>query len=95
MIRYRLSAMMMAAMMTAANTTGRLLAKAPINFLSDVNMISGMTTNGMPKLRHTWLRTRVAVGSSPIMITIIDGSTVNPHRSQTGMLLFTKPYMMI
>jgi CO/xanthine dehydrogenase Mo-binding subunit len=36
-------------------------------------MISGMTANGKPKLKTTWLMTSVRVGSKPRPITIKDG----------------------
>lgn len=63
-------------------------------FLFCVKIISGTIAKGRPKLKTTWLMTRVRVGSSPMAITAIEGTMVTSRLSHTGTCLWRNPCMI-
>ena len=93
--RKDLSAMMSPATMPASTVVTRRFTNSPITSLRRVKSIRGTRANGMPKLRITWLKTSVRVGSSPMTMTSSAGSMVMLRRIQIGILLRRKPCIII
>ena len=58
-----------------------------------VNITSGISANGIPKERMTWLITSVRDGSSPIAITTNAGIIVTKRRTNSGIRRWMKPCM--
>ncbi len=56
-----------------------------------VKITSGISANGIPKERTTWLNTSVREGSTPMAITISAGSIVTARRTKRGIFQLTKP----
>ena len=72
----------------------RLLTSDPIKSRRRVNMISGITAKGSPKLRTTWLRIKTRVGLKPRKMTSNEGAIVTERRIQPGMLWCKNPCMI-
>ena len=68
-----------------------LLTRFPINFLSRVNMSSGIIANGIPNDRNTWLKTSAREGSKLAAMTISAGTIVIARRRNTEILRRMKP----
>ena len=60
------------------------VTRLPISFGLRQNMTSGISANGMPKERNTWLSTRARDGSKWIPITIMAGTMVIARRRKIG-----------
>ncbi len=60
-----------------------------------VNTTSGISANGIPNERITWLSTSVRVGLSPSAITTNAGTIVARRRTQSGICQPVNPCMMI
>src|SRR5439155_16059050 len=73
----------------------RLLTCTPMTSRREVSMTSGISANGIPNERTTWLRTSALVGLTPIASTTSAGSIVMTRRTISGMRRLTKPAMTI
>lgn len=76
------SARMAAVTVMAAMVVLRRSASAPTMLLRLVMMVSGMSANGRPAVRATWLRMRTRTGSMPVV-----GDVVEPGRLQLPLRL--------
>src|ERR1700678_3475484 len=91
--RYTFSATITAVTRPAAIIVGRRFTSVPIRSLLPVKTTSGMSANGMPKDRKTWLRTSALVGSKPTPISTSAGIMVIARRAKIGIWRWMKPCM--
>jgi len=76
--------MIIAAVKLASKVVMGLFTREPMMSLRRVNITRGIMANGRPKESTTWLMTSVRVGSSPMKMTINDGTIVTIRLIQGG-----------